>query len=62
VAAKHDSQSRYAIGHHFGTFQLTNEGHEAPTAALAAALAAAKIPPENFRALLPGQVWHIPTR
>lgn len=62
VAAKHDSQSRYAIGHHFGTFQLTNEGHEAPTAALAAALAAAKIPPEDFRALLPGQVWHIPTR
>ncbi|MDP4021572.1 MBL fold metallo-hydrolase [Methylobacterium sp. NEAU 140] len=46
-----------ALGHHWGTFQLTDEGIERPVEALAAALAEAGIPPERFLALRPGQVW-----
>ena len=46
-----------ALGHHWGTFRLTNEGIERPIESLAAALAEADIPPERFRALRPGEVW-----
>jgi L-ascorbate metabolism protein UlaG (beta-lactamase superfamily) len=46
-----------AIGHHWGTFQLTNEGIERPKEALGEALAEAGVAPERFRAFRPGQVW-----
>ncbi|ACL57753.1 MBL fold metallo-hydrolase [Methylobacterium nodulans] len=46
-----------ALGHHWGTFRLTNEGVEQPAMALAAALDAASLPPDRFLALRPGQVW-----
>jgi L-ascorbate metabolism protein UlaG (beta-lactamase superfamily) len=46
-----------ALGHHWGTFRLTNEGVEEPARALAAALEAAELPPERFRALRPGEAW-----
>ncbi len=46
-----------ALGHHWGTFKLTDEGIERPVEALAEALAAAALPPERFLALRPGQVW-----
>jgi L-ascorbate metabolism protein UlaG (beta-lactamase superfamily) len=46
-----------AIGHHWGTFQLTNEGIERPREALATALAEAKVDPKLFPAFMPGQVW-----
>jgi len=46
-----------ALGHHWGTFQLTDEGVERPAEDLAAALAAAGMAPETFLALRPGQVW-----
>ncbi|MGU3420031.1 MBL fold metallo-hydrolase [Methylobacterium sp. D54C] len=46
-----------ALGHHWGTFQLTDEGVERPAEALAAALGGAGIPAERFVALRPGQVW-----
>jgi L-ascorbate metabolism protein UlaG (beta-lactamase superfamily) len=46
-----------AIGHHWGTFQLTNEGIERPKEALAEALAGAGVTPDRFRAFRPGQVW-----
>ena len=46
-----------ALGHHWGTFRLTDEGVERPVEALAAALDAAGLPPERFLALRPGQVW-----
>ena len=45
------------LGHHWGTFQLTDEGIEEPPEALARACAEAGIPPERFLAMRPGQVW-----
>ena len=46
-----------AIGHHWGTFNLTNEGVERPREALAAALITADIEASRFGAFQPGQVW-----
>lgn len=50
----------HAIGHHWGTFQLTDEARDAPLLALDAALAAQNVAPERFRPLAPGQAWEIP--
>jgi L-ascorbate metabolism protein UlaG (beta-lactamase superfamily) len=50
-------RAEQALGHHWGTFQLTNEGVERPLEALAAAVAAAGLPPEQFVAARPGMVW-----
>jgi len=52
-----DCGAAQALGVHWGSFRLTNEGVEQPAQALAAALAARGIPPERFRALRPGEVW-----
>ncbi len=49
--------AQHAIGHHWGTFQLTAEAVEAPEQALAAALQAADIAAERFVAFRPGQVF-----
>ncbi|WP_439651680.1 MBL fold metallo-hydrolase [Microvirga puerhi] len=46
-----------ALGHHWGTFRLTDEAIDAPPQALAAALAEAATPAERFRPLRPGEVW-----
>ena len=46
-----------ALGHHWGTFRLTNEGVEEPLQDLATALKAAGMPAERFKALRPGEVW-----
>jgi L-ascorbate metabolism protein UlaG (beta-lactamase superfamily) len=46
-----------ALGHHWGTFRLTNEGIEEPIIELAAALAGEGIATGRFRALRPGEVW-----
>jgi L-ascorbate metabolism protein UlaG (beta-lactamase superfamily) len=46
-----------AIGHHWGTFKLTDEGVERPREALASAIAQAAMDPMQFRAFQPGQVW-----
>ncbi len=51
-----DCGAELALGHHYGTFQLTDEPFDAPLAALADALKAAGIPPERFRALRAGEV------
>ena len=48
-----------ALGHHWGTFRLTDEGVERPAEALAAALDAAGLPRDRFLALRPGQIWSI---
>src|SRR5271170_8420827 len=57
VQALADCGAELALGHHYGTFQLTDEAIDAPLIALAEALKAAGISPEQFRTLLPGQVW-----
>jgi L-ascorbate metabolism protein UlaG (beta-lactamase superfamily) len=59
VRAFADCGAEFALGYHFGTFQLTDEAIGAPREALKAALASAEIAPEKFRALDPGQVWEI---
>jgi L-ascorbate metabolism protein UlaG (beta-lactamase superfamily) len=59
VQAFIDCGAELALGHHYGTFQLTDEAIDAPLQALADALAAAGIPPARFRTLRPGQVWQL---
>ncbi len=57
VRAMADLGATQAIGHHWGTFQLTDEAIDEPPAQLAAALAEAAIPAHRFPALRPGQSW-----
>jgi L-ascorbate metabolism protein UlaG (beta-lactamase superfamily) len=56
VQAFADCGAELALGHHYGTFQLTDEAIDAPLVALADALMFAGIPSERFRTLRPGQV------
>ena len=56
VQAFIDCGAQLAFGHHYGTFQLTDEAIDAPLIALAEALQAAEISPEQFCTLRPGQV------
>ncbi|NJO23806.1 MAG: hypothetical protein HC868_13870, partial [Sphingomonadales bacterium] len=51
--------AKQALGHHWGTFQLTTEAHDAPAAALTVALQTHGVPPERFTAMRPGQVVEI---
>jgi L-ascorbate metabolism protein UlaG (beta-lactamase superfamily) len=55
------SGAKHAIGHHWGTFQLTDEARQAPLDALETALKTHNIPESQFRALPPGTAWAIPT-
>jgi len=59
VQAFIDCGAELALGHHYGTFQLTDEAIDAPLMALAEALRTAEIPAERFRTLRPGQVWEL---
>jgi L-ascorbate metabolism protein UlaG (beta-lactamase superfamily) len=54
-----DCGAELALGHHYGTFQLTDEAIDAPVEALDAARKAAGIPAEQFRLLKPGEVWEL---
>jgi L-ascorbate metabolism protein UlaG (beta-lactamase superfamily) len=51
--------AEFALAHHHGTFQLTDEAIDAPLEALAATLAHGGIEAERFRAFRPGQVWEM---
>ena len=55
VQAFLDSNAELALGHHYGTFQLTDEAIDAPLVALADALQAAGIPPADFARCGPGR-------
>jgi L-ascorbate metabolism protein UlaG (beta-lactamase superfamily) len=57
LAVMRETGARAAVGHHWGTFRLTNEGAEQPALDLAAAREAAGLPEAAFRALRPGEVW-----
>ena len=59
VQAFIDCGAQFALAHHYGTFQLTDEAIDAPPLALAEALRSAGIPAEHFRALRPGEVWQL---
>ena len=59
VKALADCGAEAALGHHHGTFQLTDEAIDAPAKALVEALDAARIPQERFVAMKPGQVVEI---
>jgi L-ascorbate metabolism protein UlaG (beta-lactamase superfamily) len=59
VQALADCGAEFALAHHHGTFKLTYEAIDAPRVALAAALKAARISSERFRAPFPGEVWDI---
>lgn len=48
-----------ALGHHWGTFQLTTEPHDLPPSDLATALAANAIAPDRFVAVRPGAVHEL---
>jgi L-ascorbate metabolism protein UlaG (beta-lactamase superfamily) len=50
----------HAIGHHWGTFRLTDEWVDAPVKALKIALEKAGIAPERFRPLRPGEAFDVP--
>ena len=55
-----DCNAAHAAGHHWGTFQLTDEGIEAPLTDLAIALGRAGVARDRFRAMRPGEVWDVP--
>jgi len=59
VQAFFDCGAEFALGHHYGTFQLTDEAIDAPLSALSAALARADVPPARFRTLRPGETWEL---
>lgn len=54
------SGAAFGVGHHWGTFQLTDEAREAPLNALATALNNHGVPADRFRAMAPGESWDVP--
>lgn len=54
------SGARWVAGHHWATFQLTDEAIHHPREHLHAALDARSIARERFRPMLPGEVWDVP--
>jgi L-ascorbate metabolism protein UlaG (beta-lactamase superfamily) len=59
VKALADCGAAQALAHHHGTFQLTDEGIDAPAIALGEALDQAEVPRDKFAVLKPGQVFEI---
>jgi L-ascorbate metabolism protein UlaG (beta-lactamase superfamily) len=59
VQAFQDCGAEFALGHHYGTFQLTDEAIDAPLQALAEARSKAGIALERFHILAPGEIWEL---
>jgi L-ascorbate metabolism protein UlaG (beta-lactamase superfamily) len=59
VKALADCGAEYGLAHHYGTFQMADDGYEAPGLALDAALRTAGVPAERFRKLKPGEAWEL---
>lgn len=59
VRIMQDVEARFAIGIHWGDFQLTDEGRDEPRVLLAEALGVAGIEPARFRAAQAGDVFDI---
>lgn len=57
VRAFLDLAAKKALGIHFGTFQLTDEGIDEPTQHLKEAMVKSGVAPEAFRALDQGESW-----
>ena len=55
-----DCAARYALAHHWGTFQLTSEPIDEPPRRLADALATAGIEAARFRVQVPGEAFDVP--
>ncbi|MEB3327944.1 MAG: MBL fold metallo-hydrolase [Candidatus Sericytochromatia bacterium] len=60
VTAHRALGARQAVAMHWGTFQLSHEGLDAPPRALAAAARAAGLAPHAFRVLQPGEALEVP--
>jgi L-ascorbate metabolism protein UlaG (beta-lactamase superfamily) len=50
----------FVAGHHWATFQLTNEPLEQPRQKLVEALSRHEVAQERFRPMLAGEVWDVP--
>jgi L-ascorbate metabolism protein UlaG (beta-lactamase superfamily) len=59
VQAYRDCGAELALGHHYGTFQLTDEAIDAPVMALADARKASGLSDQQFRLLRPGEIWEL---
>lgn len=53
-------RAQYTAGHHWGTFQLTNEPVGQPASRLQTALRRHGVSQTAFRALQPGETWDLP--
>ena len=60
VMAFKDLQAQHALGIHHGTFQLTDEAHDAPLVALNEALTEHNISEQAFITLPNGGAWDVP--
>jgi len=54
--------AEFTLGHHWGTFQLTDESIEDQLEHLAAARQNHDVDDRTFRALQPGEVWDVPLK
>ncbi len=62
VQAHLDLESRFSLGTHFGTFQLTDEGVDEPVSALKIALEKMKVDPKRFVAPDMGETVFMPAK